>query len=83
MILRMVFICIKYIIYIICFYSYYFNYVCNARWLKSVGSQIFYELDHQKPVLYVIPIEHILGILPGVPVGNTGTIPHHLRNRDL
>ena len=52
----------------------------DAGWFKSVGSQIIYELDHKKPVLYVIPIEHILGKLPVVPVGDTGTIPHHLRN---
>ncbi len=63
------------------FSTYYFYYVCNAGWLKSVGSQIVSELDHKKPVcvLYVIPIEHILGKLPVVPVGDTGTIPHHLR----
>ncbi len=68
---------IDYIYYL--FYGYYFNYVCNAGWLKSVGCQIVYELD-KKPVLYVIPIEHILGKLPVVPVGDTGTIPHHLFN---
>ena len=28
-----------------------------------------YELDYRKPVLYVIPVEHILGKLPLVPVG--------------
>ncbi len=39
-----------------------------------------YELDHRKPVLYVIPVEKILGKLPHVPVGDTGTIQHHLRN---
>ena len=65
------------------YYTYYDIYVhslCIARWLKSVGSQILYELDHRKPVLYVIPIQNILGKLPVVPVGDTGTIPHHLRN---
>ncbi len=45
-------------------------------WLKLIGSSswIVYELDHRKPepVLYVIPIEHILGILPVAPVGDTG-----------
>jgi hypothetical protein len=71
----------NYIYYL--FYSYYFNYVCNAGWLKSVGSQIVYELDHKKPVLFVIPIEHILGKLPVVPVGGTGTIPHHLQVRSV
>jgi hypothetical protein len=58
----------------------YINYVCTAGWLKSAGSQIVYELVHKKPVLYVIPIEHILGKLPVVPVGDAGTILHHLRN---
>jgi hypothetical protein len=39
-----------------------------------------YELNHKNPILYVIPIESILGKLPVVPVGDTGTIPHRLRN---
>jgi hypothetical protein len=34
----------------------------------------------KKPVLYVIPIENILGKLSVVPLGDTGTIPHHLSN---
>ena len=33
-----------------------------------------------KPILYVIPIQSILGKLPVVPVGDTGTIQYHLRN---
>jgi hypothetical protein len=45
-------------------YINYFDYVFNAGWLKSVGCQIIDELDHKKPVLYVITIEHILGKLP-------------------
>jgi hypothetical protein len=49
-------------------------------WLESVGSRVLYELDYKKPILYVIPIQSILGKLPVVPVGDTGTIPHHLRN---
>jgi hypothetical protein len=43
--------------------------MCITVWLESIGSQIVYELDHRKPVLYVIPIENILGKLPVVPVG--------------
>jgi hypothetical protein len=31
-------------------------------------------------ILYVIPIQSILGKLPVVPVGDTGTIPFRLRN---
>ena len=54
--------------------------MCIAVWLESIGSQIVYELDHRKPVLYVIPIENIVGKLPVVPVGDTGTVSHHLRN---
>jgi hypothetical protein len=37
-------------------------------------------LDYKKPILYVIPIQSILGKLPLVSVGNTGTIPHSMRN---
>jgi len=32
-----------------------------------------------KQVLYVLPITSILGKLPVVPVGDTGTIPHSMR----
>ena len=49
-------------------------------WLESVGSRVVYELDYKKPVLYVIPIQSILGKLPVVPVGDTGTVPHRMRN---
>ncbi len=49
-------------------------------WLESVGSRVVYELDCKKPILYVIPIQSILGKLPLVSVGDTGTIPHSMRN---
>ena len=58
----------------------YYNVQCIAGWLDSVGSRVVYELDYKKPILYVIPIDSILGKLPVVPVGDTGTIPHRLRN---
>jgi hypothetical protein len=45
----------------------------------SIGSRIVYELDHKNPILYVIPVESVLGKLPVVPEGDTGTIPHRLR----
>ncbi len=48
--------------------------------MASIGSRVVYELDHKNPILYVIPIQSILGKLPVVPVGDTGTIPHHLRH---
>ncbi len=44
------------------------------------GSRVVYELDYKNPVLYVIPIQSILGKLPVVPVGDTCTILYHLRN---
>jgi hypothetical protein len=50
------------------------------EWLESVGSRVVYELDYKKPILYVIPIQSILGKLPLVPVGDTGTIPHSMHN---
>ena len=62
------------------YYTYYIHYLVSAGWVRSIGSQIAYELDHRKPVLYVIPVEHILGKLLLVPLGDTGTIPHHLSN---
>ena len=33
------------------------------------------------PVVYVVPLSHILGRLPLVPAGDTGTIPHSMRDR--
>ena len=73
MILKMVIIFIIHIIAIIaeCFL---------LGWLESVGSRVVYELDYKKPILYVVPIQSILGKLSLVPVGDTGTIPHRMRN---
>ena len=48
--------------------------------LGSIGSRVVYELDHKNSILYVVLIQSILGKLPVVPVGDTGTIPHHLRH---
>ncbi len=66
----------------------YFNYTkymcythqCFSGWLESVGSRVLDELDYKKPILYVIPVESILGKLPVVPVGDTRTIPHNMSN---
>ena len=41
------------------------------EWLQSIGSQVIYELDPESPILYVLPIENILGRLQVVPVGDT------------
>ncbi len=51
---------------------------CFIGWLESVGFRVVYELDYKKPILYFIPIQSILGKLPVVPVGDTGTIQYHL-----
>ena len=49
------------------------TYCFVVGWLESVGSRVVYK----KPVLYIIPIQSILGKLP---VGDTGTIPYRMRN---
>ena len=49
-------------------------------WLASGGSRVVYELDYKIPILYVVPIQNILGKLSLVPVGDTGTILHSMRN---
>ncbi len=62
---------------------YFRSIIFLTGWLKLIGIigfQILFELDHRKPVLYVIPIEILLGKPPLEPVGDTGTIPHHPRN---
>ena len=43
--------------------------------LRKRGSLVLYELDPKVPLVYVVPIQSILGKLPLVPVGDTGTIP--------
>ena len=48
-------------------------------WMKSVSSQMLFKLDPKNPILHVLPIENILGKLPVVPVGDTGTIPFRSR----
>ncbi len=50
-----------------------------ADWLLSQGTVIVYERRVEKQVYYVLPILSILGKLPVVPVGDTGTIPFSKR----
>jgi len=38
-----------------------------------------YERQTDSQVFYVIPVEYILGKLPVVPIGDTGTIPYSMR----
>lgn len=51
----------------------------QAGWLGKVDSKMIYERKPSNQVLYVLPITHILGKLPLVPIGDTGTIPHSMR----
>ncbi len=46
---------------------------CCAAWLDACWSTIVYERHESAQVWYVIPVSSILGRLPLVPVGNTGT----------
>ena len=46
------------------------------NWITECGSKLIYELLPGKEVVYVVPISSILGKLPVVRAGDTGTIPH-------
>ncbi len=69
-----------YLIYVI-LRSYSDNLSCHAcpAWLSECESSIIYERKFQSQVLYVVPVTSILGRLPVVPVGTTGTIPYFMR----
>ena len=55
--------------------------MCRGRTYKIICYYVNYTwLDYKKPILYVVPIQNILGKLSLVPVGDTGTIPHSMRN---
>ena len=49
------------------------HYLSTSAWLDQCQSAIVYERRETKQVLYVIPVSSILGRLPLVPVGATGT----------
>ena len=40
---------------------------------------MIYERSPHKQVLYVVPVSSILGRLPVLPAGDTGTIPFSMR----
>jgi hypothetical protein len=50
------------------------------KWITECGSKLIYELLPNKEVLYVVPVTSILGKLPVVRAGDTGTIPHKYRS---
>ena len=59
--------------------SNYSNFSCSrTEWLLECRSRIVHERKQDNQVFYVLPVEYILGKLPVVPVGNTGTIPYSI-----
>ncbi len=50
-----------------------------TEWLLACSSRIVNERRPDNQVFYVLPVESILGKLPVVPVGETGTIPYCMR----
>ena len=53
---------------------------CSAeKWITECGSKLIYELAPGKEVMYVVPVTSILGRLPVVRAGDTGTIPYKYR----
>ena len=61
------------------FFELFDRFYWHTAWLESVGSRVLYELDPKKPVLYVVPVESIIGKLPVVPVGDFGSVPNGMR----
>ena len=49
-------------------------------WIAKCGSKLIYETLPGKEVVYVLPITSILGRLPVVRAGDTGTITFHYRD---
>ena len=52
-----------------------------SGWLDQDNGTMLYERKQNQQVLYVIPISSILGKLPLIPVGDTGTIPFSMRDK--
>jgi hypothetical protein len=50
-----------------------------SDWLLACRSRFVYERRPDNQVFYVPAVELILGKLPIVPVGDTGTIPYCMR----
>ena len=53
--------------------------VASTEWVNQFDSQMVYERKLQHQVFYVIHVASIMGQLPVVPVGDTGTIPYYMR----
>ena len=50
-------------------------------WITKCGSKLIYKLLPEKQIVYVLPIMSVLGRLPVVWAGDTGTIPFKYRTR--
>ena len=48
-------------------------------WMDMIESRMLYELDPRLPRLFVLPISSVLGKVPLVRAGHTGTIPYSMR----
>ena len=48
-------------------------------WITKCGSKLIYKLLPEKQIVYVLPITSVLGRLPVVWAGDTGTIPFKYR----
>ena len=46
----------------------------------QIGTKMMY-LPSPEPVVYVVPLSHILGKLPLIPAGDYGTIPRSMHGR--
>ena len=53
---------------------------CQESWITKCGSKLIYETLPGKEVVYILPITSILGLLPVVRAGDTGTIPFSYRD---
>ena len=51
----------------------------TEAWITVCGSRLLYEPLHGKEVVYVVPASSVLGRLPVVRAGDTGTIPFSYR----
>ncbi len=62
---------VLYVLYVLCILIllFCFGRMAEVNWIPD-----FIRAGPQKPRIYVVPVDHILGKLPLVPVGDTGTI---------
>ena len=60
-------------------YAAFVIYFSTSALVDQCQSAILYERREQSQVLYAIPVSSLLGRLPLVPVGATGTVPFTMR----